>query len=101
MTAPGWPAILEDPRSGVVLRPYTRSDARAWSRCRIANEAWLSVWEPTPSTGVTWAELNSVAAFRLIHRELRRVAADGLAMPFAICLRAVDGRERYVGQLTV
>src|SRR5689334_22301872 len=101
MAAPGWPAVLFDPRSGVVLRPYERADGRAWSRCRIANEAWLSVWEPTPHGG-TWAELNSTGAFRLIHRELRRIAAAGEAMPFAICLRTPDAkRDRLVGQLTL
>ena len=57
MAAPGWPVILTDPHSGVVLRPYQRGDARAWSRCRVANEAWLSVWEPTPPT-TNWADLN-------------------------------------------
>ena len=93
--APGWPAVLHDPRSGVVLRPYSRTDARAWSRCRIANQAWLSVWEPTPPSG-SWAELNSPAAFRMIFRELRRVASEGLAMPFAICLD-----DRLVGQVTL
>ncbi|MCI0685817.1 MAG: hypothetical protein L0Y54_01065, partial [Sporichthyaceae bacterium] len=86
MAAPGWPVILTDPHSGVVLRPYRRSDRRAWSRCRIANESWLSVWEPTPQSG-SWAELNSPAAFRLIYRELKRIARDGGAMPFAVCLR--------------
>jgi ribosomal-protein-alanine N-acetyltransferase len=101
MTAPGWPVLLTDPRSDVVLRPYRRGDARAWSRCRIANQSWLSVWEPTPSTG-TWAELNSTAAFRVIQRELRRVAAAGAAMPFAICLREPGSRrDRLVGQLTL
>jgi [ribosomal protein S5]-alanine N-acetyltransferase len=38
--APGWPAVLTDPVSGVVLRPYRRSDAQAWSRSRILNEDW-------------------------------------------------------------
>src|SRR5262249_29201689 len=80
MAARGWPVVLHDPRSGVLLRPYDRGDARPWSRCRIANEAWLSVWEPTPHSG-TWAELNSPAAFRMIHRELRRIASAGGAMP--------------------
>ncbi len=93
--------VLHDPRSGVLLRPYERSDARAWSRVRIANRAWLSVWEPTPPRG-SWDELNSPAAFRMIQRELRRIAAAGGCMPFAICLREPDSRtERLVGQLTL
>jgi ribosomal-protein-alanine N-acetyltransferase len=101
MAAPGWPAILHDPRTGVVLRPYRRSDARAWSQCRIANEAWLSVWEPTAARG-TWAELNSPAAFRVILRDLRQAAAAGTAMPFAICLREPGVKQdRLVGQLTL
>jgi [ribosomal protein S5]-alanine N-acetyltransferase len=101
MAAPGWPAVLRDPESGVLLRPYRRSDAAAWSECRIANQAWLSVWEPTPPRG-TWAELNSVAAYRMVHRELRRVARIGVAMPFAVCLRDPrTGKDRLVGQLTL
>ncbi len=101
MSAPGWPVVLSDPRSEVVLRPYRRGDARAWSQTRIANKEWLSVWEPTPSTG-TWAELNSPATFRAIQRELRKVAAAGSAMPFAICLREPGSRrDRLVGQVTL
>ena len=101
MVAPGWPVVLADRHSGVLLRPYQRSDGRAWSQCRIANEAWLSVWEPTPSSG-TWADLNSPAAFSLIYRELRRVAKAGGAMPFAVCLRTPGSkRERFVGQITL
>jgi ribosomal-protein-alanine N-acetyltransferase len=101
MGAPGWPVVLADPASGVVLRPYRRSDAAAWSESRITNEAWLSVWEPTPPRG-TWAELNSPASFRMIHRELRRAARLGSAMPFAVCLRpSPSARERLVGQITL
>jgi ribosomal-protein-alanine N-acetyltransferase len=101
MAAPGWPAVLHDPQSGVLLRPYRRGDARPWSRCRIANQAWLSVWEPTPPAG-TWLELNSPAAFRAINRDLRRAALVGAAMPFAICLREPGSqRDRLVGQLTL
>lgn len=98
--APGWPAVLYDERSGVLLRPYRRSDAAAWSECRLFNEQWLAVWEPTPPRG-TWAELNSPAAFRSILRELRRTARSGITMPFAVCLRELDGRERLVGQVTL
>src|SRR4051794_4207327 len=100
MGAPGWPVVLRDPESGVMLRPYQRSDAAAWSECRIANEAWLSVWEPTPPRG-SWAELNSRGAYRMVYRELRRVARLGVAMPFAVCLADSSGRDRLVGQLTL
>jgi ribosomal-protein-alanine N-acetyltransferase len=103
-TAQGWPAVLSDPASGVLLRPYRRSDAEAWSRSRIANEMWLARWEPTPPGG-SWADLNSVAAFRLVHKELRRAGATGSAMPFAVCLRdpldSGEVAERLVGQVTL
>ena len=97
---PGWPAYLDDPGSGVSLRPYRRSDAGAWSKVRCANEEWLAPWEPTPPRG-SWRELNSPSAFRLIYRELKRVARAGTAMPFAVCLRLGNGPERLVGQVTL
>ena len=88
----GWPAVLAD--GDIKLRPYRRRDAEAWSQVRMANEAWLTPWEPT---GVgTWAELNSVAAYRIFHQDLRHSARDGTAMPFAIWL----GR-RYVGHISL
>jgi ribosomal-protein-alanine N-acetyltransferase len=80
----------------VVLRPYRRGDAAAWSAVRRANRAWLAPWEPT-SIGL-WPELNSPSAYRLFYRDLRRSARDGTAMPFAIWLRE-PGRERYVGHI--
>jgi [ribosomal protein S5]-alanine N-acetyltransferase len=93
---PGWPAILVD--GPVVLRPYKRSDARAWSEARRTNEAWLARWEPTPRG--YWAELNSPGAFKALHADLRKTARRGLSMPFAVCLD--DGHnERLVGQLTL
>jgi len=95
----GWPVVLSDAESGVVLRPYRRSDARPWSQSRCANEAWLAKWEPTPPRG-SWAELNSPAAFRQVYRELKRIARAGTAMPFAVCLRT-NGVERLVGQVTL
>ncbi|MCW2641825.1 MAG: N-acetyltransferase [Dactylosporangium sp.] len=93
---PGWPVVLRD--GPVLLRPYRRGDARAWSETRRANEAWLAPWEPTPYG--SWFELNSPAAFRSVYADLRRVARQGTAMPFAVCL--VNGsEERLVGQLTL
>jgi ribosomal-protein-alanine N-acetyltransferase len=96
MSHPGWPAVLVD--GPVVLRPYKRSDARAWSEARRTNETWLARWEPTPRG--YWAELNSPRAFKSLYADLRRAARRGLSMPFAVCLD--DGQqERLVGQLTL
>lgn len=92
MLAPGWPAMLTE--GPVTLRPYHRSDARAWSEVRRANEHWLARWEPTPPG--SWYELNSPAAFRFVLRELRRAGRSGEAMPFAVCYSG-----RLVGQLSV
>lgn len=93
---PGWPATLVD--GPVVLRPYKRSDAAAWSETRRANQAWLSPWES--HLAGSWDELNSPAAFRFVHADLRRSARTGEGMPFAVCLLE-DGREQLVGHLNV
>jgi ribosomal-protein-alanine N-acetyltransferase len=97
LSPPGWPVVLSD--GPVVLRPYRRADAAAWSESRRVNEAWLAPWEPTPPGG-SWTELNSVYAFRAVHRDLRLSARAGFAMPFAVCLRDERG-ERLVGQITL
>ncbi|WFE67457.1 GNAT family protein [Micromonospora sp. WMMD714] len=82
----------------VVLRPYRRSDAVAWSEVRRANQAWLSPWEShLPGS---WNEANSTAAFRYVHADQRRSARTGEGMPFAVCLRE-GGQERLVGHLNV
>ncbi|MBO4164884.1 MULTISPECIES: GNAT family N-acetyltransferase [Micromonospora] len=82
----------------VVLRPYRRSDATAWSAVRRANRAWLAPWEShLPGS---WDETNSPAAFRYVHADQRRSARSGEGMPFAVCLRE-DGQERLVGHLNV
>ncbi|MFU8870783.1 GNAT family N-acetyltransferase [Micromonospora sp. SL4-19] len=82
----------------VVLRPYRRSDAAAWSEIRRANRAWLSPWEShLPGT---WDEMNSPTAFRFVHADQRRSARTGDGMPFAVCLRE-GGQERLVGHLNV
>jgi [ribosomal protein S5]-alanine N-acetyltransferase len=90
--APGWPVVLKD--GPVTVRPYRRSDGRAWSRIRRANEQWLAPWEPTPPG--SWYELNSPGAFRYVLRELRRAARTGEAMPFAVCYEG-----QLVGQLSI
>jgi len=96
--APGWPVVLRD--GPVLLRPYRRGDAAAWSEVRRSNEAWLARWEPTAPFGAWW-DMNSPTAFRHVLRELRRSAREGVAMPFAVCWIAQDGASRLVGQLTL
>ncbi len=89
---PGWPATLEAGR--VSLRPLRRRDAADWERLQLANEAWLSPWEP--SAPASWAVRHSRGNFRRMVRALRRRANLGLCLPFAVL---VDGK--FAGQLTV
>ncbi|MEU4618727.1 GNAT family protein [Actinoplanes sp. NPDC023801] len=95
-TTPGWPAVLAD--GAVLLRPYKRGDARAWSEVRVANQAWLAPWEAAPPG--PWAEMNSPRAFGYVYRDMRRAARNGDSMPFAVCL-VEDGRERLVGHVNL
>jgi [ribosomal protein S5]-alanine N-acetyltransferase len=80
--APGWPVVLSD--GPVLLRPYRRSDAAAWSEVRRANREWLAPWESSPPG--SWHDVNSPSAFRYVHRDQRRSARRGESMPFAVCL---------------
>jgi ribosomal-protein-alanine N-acetyltransferase len=97
MRSPGWPAVLSD--GNVLLRPYQRRDAAAWSEVRCANQAWLAPWESTPPG--PWETLNSPAAFRHVYRDQRRIARLGEALPFAVCLIEDHGRERMAGYLNI
>ena len=89
---PGWPAILE--AGPVVLRPPRRRDAAAWSRVRLANEAWLTPWEP--SSKMSWAVRNSAREFRRSVANMRSAARMGTMLPFVV----VYG-DRLVGQMNV
>jgi len=96
-STPGWPAVLAD--GSVLLRPYRRSDARAWSEVRIANQKWLAPWESSPPG--PWAEMNSQRAYLYVYRDMKRAARNGESMPFAVCLREDNGKERLVGHLNL
>ena len=96
-STPGWPAVLAD--GPVLLRPYRRSDARAWSEVRIANQQWLAPWESSPPG--PWAEMNSVRAYLYVYRDMKRAARRGESMPFAVCLRDESGLDRLVGHLNL
>lgn len=96
-STPGWPAVLAD--GAVLLRPYRRGDARAWSEVRIANQQWLAPWESAPPG--PWAEMNSPRAYGYVYHDMKRAAKRGDSMPFAVCLRESDGSERLVGHLNL
>jgi [ribosomal protein S5]-alanine N-acetyltransferase len=96
-STPGWPAVLAD--GPVLLRPYRRSDARAWSEVRIANQQWLAPWESSPPG--PWAEMNSVRAYLYVYRDMKRAARRGESMPFAVCLRDGSGKDSLVGHLNL
>ncbi len=94
---PGWP-LRAGPvrvRAGVVtLRPVRRRDGPDWSTLRTGDRAHLEPWEPALEG--EWSENNSRAAWPSAHRQLRRAARRGSALPAVIEL---DGR--YCGQLTI
>jgi [ribosomal protein S5]-alanine N-acetyltransferase len=89
---PGWPARLTS--GPVVLQPLGRGDAREWTRLRLANEEWLTPWEP--SAALPWRDRHTPAAFRAMRRAGARRARTGVSVPFAV---RVDGR--LAGQVTV
>ena len=89
---PGWPAHLSS--GPVELHPLRRRDAAEWSRLRLANESWLSPWEP--SSPVPWPARHTPAAYRSMRRTVARRARLGASLPFAV---RVDGR--LAGQVTV
>ena len=81
MSQPGWPAVLSD--GPVLLRPYRRSDARAWSEVRRANEQWLGKY-PTlaalarahaDDVAETWRPLG----YNIRPRRLHAIARESVA----------------------
>jgi [ribosomal protein S5]-alanine N-acetyltransferase len=89
---PGWPARLS--WGPVELHPLRRRDAAEWSRVRVANEDWLSRWEP--SNGLPWRARHTPAAYRAMRRVVARRARTGTSLPFAL---RVEGR--LAGQVTL
>ena len=77
------------------LHPLRRRDAAEWSRLRVANEAWLSPWEP--SHALPWRDRHTPGrpTGRCAARWPRR-ARLGTSLPFAV---RVDGR--LAGQVTI
>jgi [ribosomal protein S5]-alanine N-acetyltransferase len=78
----------------VELHPLRRRDANDWSRLRLANESWLSPWEP--SSSVPWSVRHTPTAYRAMRRAVARRARMGTSVPFAI---RVEGR--LAGQVTI
>jgi len=89
---PGWPARLA--WGPVELHPLRRRDAAEWSRLRLANEEWLTPWEP--SAALPWRLRHTPSAYRAMRRAVARRARLGTSLPFAI---RVDGR--LAGQVTI
>ncbi|MGY1624853.1 GNAT family N-acetyltransferase [Geodermatophilus sp. SYSU D00965] len=89
---PGWPARLSF--GPVELHPPRRRDAEEWSRVRLANEAWLSPWEPTAPS--PWAARHTPQSYRVMRRAVLRRAVAGTTLPFVV---RVDGR--LAGQVTI
>ncbi|GAA1921420.1 GNAT family protein [Nocardioides lentus] len=85
-----WPARLVD--GELVLRPLTYGDAGAWREVRARNRDWLRRWDATLPPGVA----PGPRSFRGLVWRMKRIAAAGQGLPFAI---EVDGR--FVGQVTV
>jgi ribosomal-protein-alanine N-acetyltransferase len=90
--ATGWPATLT--RGELVLRPLSLRDAAAWVELRRRNAAWLTPWESTPP-GRRTAE-PTVPGYLTYALDQRRLANDGVALPFAITWQG-----RLVGQVSV
>jgi ribosomal-protein-alanine N-acetyltransferase len=78
----------------VELHPLRRGDAAEWSRLRLANESWLSQWEP--SHALPWGERHTPPAYRAMRRAVLHRARLGTSLPFAM---RVDGR--LAGQVTL
>jgi [ribosomal protein S5]-alanine N-acetyltransferase len=89
---PGWPVELAEGPVG--LRPHRFRDARAWSEARIANEEWLSKWEPTAAR--SWKRRHAPGEYGPLYRSLRRGIRAGTVAPFVITYEG-----RFAGQLTL
>lgn len=75
-----------------MLRPLTYGDAAAWREVRARNRAWLQPWDATLPPGVP----PGPRSFRGLVWRMKRIAAAGQGLPFAI---EVDGA--FAGQVTV
>lgn len=91
--APGWPATLRD--GPVEVRPLRLADVSPWRDVRRASAAWLVPWEATVP-GRPAPESPSATAFLATWWRLRRQAAAGRALPFAVRYAG-----EFVGQVTV
>ncbi len=76
------------------LHPLRRRDAEEWSRLRLANESWLSPWEP--SSSVPWSARHTPGTYRAMRRAVARRARLGTSVPFVV---RVEGR--LAGQVTI
>jgi ribosomal-protein-alanine N-acetyltransferase len=91
-----WPVELG--HGDVQLRPMRLRDGQAWREARLRNQAWLERWEGAPPTApaLPWDERHTLPVFASMLRAQRRLARQGVSMPFAVTYA-----DRLVGQVTV
>ncbi|MFD9129416.1 GNAT family N-acetyltransferase [Kitasatospora sp. NPDC059571] len=90
----GWPVELTE--GDVTLRPIKIRDQRAWQDANRRNRDWLRRWEATVPPAPAGRVGAARPSYRQMVRYLRREAAAGRMLPFAVLHRG-----RLVGQLTV
>lgn len=92
-----WPVRLtglEVAAGALTLRPVRLSDARRWSRTRIADEQHLRPFEATVTE--KWADRHAAMRWPALCMSQRSAARRGVLVPLVI---EVDGR--YAGQITL
>lgn len=92
-----WPVRLtglEVAAGALTLRPVRLSDARRWSRTRIAEEPRLRPFEATVTE--RWADRHAAVRWPALCLSQRSAARRGVLIPLVI---EVDGK--YAGQITL
>jgi len=98
VSAPGWPVVLRDAGSEVVLRPPRLRDGVAWQEVRTRCQTWLEPWEATaPEVArVPWAERQSLSTWGASLHHARRQAKLGAQL-----LWAVTEAGRFAGMVSL
>jgi ribosomal-protein-alanine N-acetyltransferase len=87
-----WPVTLEF--ADVILSPFRRRDARAWTALREANLAWLEPWDATSPDGTRPLDARTMIG------AYQQEAKAGRMVPWLIRDGRTEGRP-IVGQCTL